>query len=50
MLEGHIEISLYERGVKTRVKDLLSSLGAEVVEDLFGAGDVVTIMQASIHG
>ena len=31
------------------MKDLLCALGAEVVKDFFGAGDIVAIMQASIH-
>jgi hypothetical protein len=48
-LHGHVKIGLHEGGVKTRVKDLLSALGAEVVKDIFGAGDIVAIMEASIH-
>jgi hypothetical protein len=35
--------------LKTRVKNLLNSLGAAVVKDLFGTRGIETIMWASIR-
>jgi hypothetical protein len=42
-LKGYVKIAS-TIGVKTRVKNQLSSLSAEVVKDLFGTRDIETIM------